>query len=109
MEQHLELENLGILRQTKAPAELAWMTDIEKSFLLDLLVAGETGLHKRTIQKFENKNSDAFFNLQVRNLVEWESDKSGKPMFLVLSWQGKDIAELLLQVAKHESKRKVRS
>ncbi len=105
MEQHLELESLGILRQTKVPAELAWMTDDEKSFVLDLLLAGEEGVHKRVVAKFEKKHPDAVLNLTMRDLARWESDKSGRPTFLVLSWKGDEVAKLLLQIAKHESRR----
>lgn len=109
MEQHLELESLGILRQTKVPAELAWMTDEEKSFVLDLLFAGEGGLHKREVQKFGKQNPDALLRLEMRELTIWESDKSGRPTFLVLSWKGDEVAKLLLQIAKHESKRASRA
>jgi len=109
MEQHLELESLGILRQTKVPAELAWMTDDEKTFVLNLLMAGEGGLHKREVHKHQKKLPEVVLNLEVRDLVRWESDKSGKPMFMVLSWKGEEVAQLLLQIAKHESRRATRA
>jgi hypothetical protein len=105
MEQHLELETLGILRQTKVPTELTWMTDAEKQFMMMLLWAGEEGLHKRDVTKFQKKHADAVFNLDVRGLTNWETDKTGRPMFVVLTWKGEEAAKVLLQVAKHESRK----
>lgn len=105
MEQHLALESLGILKQTKAPPELAWMTDLEKTFVLDLFLAGEEGLHKRQVAKFEKNHPEAFLDLQVRDVIRWESDKAGKPTFVVLSWKGEEIAKLLLQIAKNTSQK----
>jgi len=103
MEQHIELETLGILRQTKVPPELKWMTDAEKQFMMMLLMAGEEGLHKRDVTKFQKKHADAVFNLDVRGLTNWETYKAGRPMFVVLTWKGEEVAKVLLHVAKHES------
>lgn len=105
MEQHLALESMGILKQTKVPPELAWMSDLEKTFVLDLYLAGEDGLHKRQVAKFEKAHPEAFLDLEVRDVVRWESDKAGKPTFVVLSWKGEEIAKLLLQIAKNSSKK----
>jgi len=105
MEQHLELETLGILRQTKVPTELNWMTDAEKQFMMMLLMAGEEGLHKRDVTKFQKKHADAVFNLDVRGFTNWETDKTGRPMFVVMTWKGEEAAKVLLHVAKHESRK----
>jgi hypothetical protein len=105
MELHLELESLGILRQTKVPPELAWMSDAEKHLMLQVFMAGEVGVHKREVQKFERKNPNTVLNLEVRNFIMWETDKSGRPMFLVVTWQGEDAAKLLMHVARHESRK----
>jgi len=105
MEQHLELESLGILLQTKVPPELAWMTAPEKQFMLMLLLAGEDGLHKREVTKFQKKHADAVLNLDIRGMTNWETDKAGRPMFVVLTWKGEEAAKILLKVAKHESRR----
>lgn len=103
MDAHLELETLGILRQVKVPPELAWMSDVEKQFVLTLLFAGEGGLHKREVQKFEKKNPVAMANLDIRDFVKWETDKAGRPMFLTLTWKGEDAGMLLRQIAKNEN------
>lgn len=105
MDQHLELETLGILRQTKVPSELNWMSDAEKQLTLILLMAGEGGLHKRDVRKFEKNNPNVLLNLDMRNYVAWETDQNGRPMFMVLTWKGEEVAKQLLQVAKHESRK----
>lgn len=81
------------------------MTDAQKAFLLDLLFAGEEGLHKRDVTKFDKKNPEVVFTLTVRDLANWESDKLGKPTFLVLTWKGEEVAKLLFQIAKHENQK----
>lgn len=107
MNQHLELESLGILRQTKLPSELAWMSDAEKQLVLMVQLAGEGGLHKRDVTKLSKHNPDMLLNLDARGLVQWDTDKSGRPVFLVLTWKGDEIAQLLLHVAKHESRKQL--
>jgi hypothetical protein len=105
MQQHLELESLGILRQLKVPPELAWMRPLEKSFVLEMFWAGEAGLHKSTVSKLEKATPDMVFNLTVRDIAEWLTDKAGRPVALCLTWKGEEIAKLLHQIAKNESKK----
>ena len=105
MEQFLELESLGNLRTTRVPAELAWMNDETKRFLLELHVAGEEGVHKRLVKAFSKNNPDAVLQMEIKQLVEWLSDKAGRPTFLALTWKGADAAQLLLSVAKNESRK----
>lgn len=105
IERHLELESLGVLRQTKVPAELTWMTEPEKRLILSILLAGEHGLHKAAVLKMEAKSPDMLFNVTIRSLAEWVTDKAGRPAALVLTWQGEEVARLLHQVAKHESRK----
>lgn len=108
MQRHLELEHLGILRQTKVPRELEWMTENEKSLVLELYLAGEGGVHKTQIAQVEKKAPDTVFNITVRDLAEWLTDKAGRPIALVLAWKGEEIAKLLYQIAKNESKASTR-
>lgn len=82
------------------------MSDAEKRFVLELYLAGPEGVHKRVVTKFSKSEPDAVFNLEVRNIVQWENDKTGKPTFLVLSWQGDEVGKLLMQVAKNESRKR---
>ena len=109
MEQHIELETLGILRQTKVPPELAWMSDAEKQFMLMLLFAGDGGLHKRTVASFEKKNPEVVLQLHARDFLMWETDKAGRPMFVAMTWKGEEAAKLLLHVARHESQKAARA
>ena len=104
MEQHHELESMGILLQTKLPATLSWMTDGDKSLALQLHLAGEAGLHKSAILKFEKQNPETVMNMTVRDLAEWVSDKQGRPSHLTLTWKGEELGKLVFQVAKHESR-----
>ena len=108
MEQHLELDTLGILRQVKLPASLAWMNEADKGLLLQLHLAGETGLHKRNVAKFEKVNPEVTLRVTVRDLAQWLSDKAGRPIYLALTWRGEEIGRLLLQVAKNESRKATR-
>lgn len=105
MEPHLELEALGILRQTKLPPEYAWLTDEEKRFLLSMRFAGEAGLARSQTNRFQKKHAELFLNLSVRSLIDWQTDRFGKPSRLVLTWKGQELADLLLTVAKHDNRR----
>ena len=104
MEAQLELEAMGILRQTKTPETLKWMDDDDKRFMLELLYAGEEGMHKRNVEKFEKAHPETVLRLTINNLAQWERDKNGRIMFLTLTWQGTDAAQLLLKIAQHQSK-----
>jgi len=100
----IELEDLGVLKQTKLPLELAnWMTDLDKTFLLDIYLAGKTGLSKSEVKKFEKNNAQTVLTLLIKQLCEWENDKRGKPAFLVLTWKGTEVAQLLMKIAKNQS------
>lgn len=101
---NVELEDLGVLKQVKLPLELgSWMTDLDKTFLLDIYLAGESGLSKSQVKKFEKNHAQVVLTLQLKQLCEWENDKRGKPAFLVLTWKGQEVAQLLLKIAKNQS------
>lgn len=104
MDQITELDALGILRQTKVPPELAWMSDAAKSFVLDLFLAGEEGMSKRAVDKLDKQHKDLVFNVTIRSLAEWLTDRNGRPCALALTWQGIDVAKLLHQIARNQSK-----
>jgi hypothetical protein len=104
MDAHLELESMGILRQTKTPDSLKWMNDDEKVFMLDLLMAGEAGLHKRDVDKFSKTHPETVLKLDIHHLAQWERDKNGRLMFYALTWQGVEAAELLRKIAQNQSR-----
>lgn len=105
MDAHLELESMGILRQTKTPDSLKWMNDEEKLFVLQLYMAGEEGLHKRAVEKFSKNHRELTIKLEVHNLAQWERDKNGRLVFFALNWQGFEAGELLLKIAQNQSKK----
>jgi hypothetical protein len=104
-----ELDSLGLLRADRPPHHLAWLTDDEKCFLIELLTLGDEGMHKRQVAKFTRKNPDAVLRLEIRELISWERDKAGRPMFVVLTWKGVEAAELLLQLARNNSRNPART
>lgn len=99
--EHVELDELGILRQTKLPKEYAWLDSLQREFLLSAYLG--QGTPKRVVQKFKDLNPQAFIEMDVRGLVEWETDKAGRPVVLQLTWKGRDVAEILVQIAKNEN------
>lgn len=107
LSQLLALDQLGILTQVKAPPGLAWLSDVEKGVLLELLQAGDSGLSKAYVHRLEKKlaktEPDAVLRLTANSLAEWGTDKRGQPAYLALTWQGLDAAKVLLKVAQAES------
>lgn len=104
MDAHLELETLGILRQTKVPQELGWLTDAEKRCLLMVLASGEGGLHKSQLKKILD-SATVLARLEFKDFLKWETNRNGTPSSITLTWRGEEIAQLLLQIAKNESQR----
>jgi hypothetical protein len=101
--ENTELDNLGILRQTKVPHELDWMTDDEKRFMLVLLDAGEFGLLKRQVLKELKTQPDLAMRLSAHGLADWGTDRHGKESFFALSNKGEEIAGMLLRIARNAS------
>ncbi|MNR71678.1 hypothetical protein D3C71_23100 [compost metagenome] len=108
--QNVELESLGILRQTRVPHELDWMTDDEKRFMLVLLEAGEYGLHKRVVLKEEKQKKQEHLSLRLsaHGLAYWARDRNGREMFFTITPKGEDIAATLLRIARNASKVAIR-
>ncbi|MDO8417793.1 MAG: hypothetical protein Q7S87_16455 [Agitococcus sp.] len=106
MEQYFQLDVLGILKQTKLPANLAWLSEGDKQCLLLVHLGGEAGMHKTQAAKFDKQFPDIIFKLEARDLLTWLTNSHGKQVSLSLTWKGEDIAKLLLLVARNESKKK---
>jgi hypothetical protein len=97
-----ELDDMGILRATKLPTHLAWLEGAQGTLLVQLLAAGEEGMTRRRLKKFEKDGDDeAARRLELRDLVKWEHDRFGAKAFLVLTWKGEEAANVLLKVFKH--------
>lgn len=102
-----ELDALGLLRVTKAPPELDWLTDYEKLLMLRLLFCGESGMHSREITKLRKteQGSDAILRLEAYGMASWERDYSGRQTTLCLTWKGIETADLLKKVAHSENRK----
>lgn len=100
---HLELEKLGILSPTIVPGKYGWLSDDAKVFLVNILLCGEEGMHRRMVAKLTKKTPDLVFQLEANSLVYWDTDKFGKQSYLVLTLRGEDLAKLLRVIAKNES------
>lgn len=107
MDSNIELESLGILRVTKTPPTLKWLTDVEKHFLVQLYLCGDGGMPRKLADKFTKKEPDSMLRLEFHDIVAWEKDKMGRPCALVLTWKGDDMAKFLHHVAIKENNNKV--
>lgn len=96
-----ELDDLGILRSTKVPPHLEWMTDKQIEVLLAVLMSGEEGMSKRRTKQFD---ADAVRMLELRDYLVWERDRFGRLAFLCLTWKGQEAAQVFLKIAQHESR-----
>lgn len=105
--QLLALDQLGILSQVKLPPNLSWLSDAEKSVLLELLPAGEDGISKAAVRRIEKRLErtapDTVLRLTANSLAEWGTDKRGQPAYLALTWKGLDAARVVLKVAQAQS------
>lgn len=93
-----ELDELGILRSTRIPPHLEWLSEDQMHILLAVLFCGEDGLPRRRSNKFDQ---DAVRMLELRDLLQWERDRFGRLSYLCLTWKGEEAAQVLLKIAKH--------
>jgi len=96
-----ELDDLGILRSTKIPPHLAWLSSAQINLLLAVFTCGEEGMTRRRSRKFD---SDVIRQLELRDYLQWERDRFGRLAFLCLTWKGQDAAQVLIKIAHHEQK-----
>lgn len=98
-----ELEDLGLLRSTKIPPHLSWLSDVQIDILLAVLLCGEDGMTRGRSKKYD---ADAIRQLELRDYLHWERDRFGRFAFLCLTWKGQDAAQVLLKVAQNEQRSK---
>jgi hypothetical protein len=104
-----DLDSLGLLKAVKEPKNLDYLSEADKSFLVTLYFAGEEGLRKVLALKEEKKNPEVLLRLDAYGLASWQRDKRGHFSFFCISeHKGVDTAELLLQVAKNQSRSSAR-
>ena len=103
--EQLELESLGILRATRIPENLAWVDADTLCLLLQMLAAGEEGVHKRVVEKFRKAHEETLVRLEMSEFAQWQRDKCGREMFFALTWKGQEAATLLYNIAKNQTRR----
>lgn len=92
-----ELDDLGLLRSTKIPPKLAWLSSEQIGILIDVLLCGEDGMTRRATKKYD---ADAVRELELRDYLQWERDRFGRFAYLCLTWKGEEAAQVLLRVAR---------
>jgi hypothetical protein len=103
------LDSLGLLKAVVEPKNLDYLSDADKSFLVTLYFAGPEGLRKAVAMKEEKKNPEVLLRLDAYGLASWQRDQRGQFSFFCISeLKGVDTAELLIQVARHQSHSKAR-
>ena len=103
------LDSLGLLKAVKEPKNLDYLSDADKSFLVTLYFAGEEGIRKAVALKEEKKNPEVLLRLDAYGLASWQRDQRGQFSFFCISeLKGTETAELLLQVARHQSRNDAR-
>jgi hypothetical protein len=95
-----ELDDLGILRSTKIPPRLSWMTLEQIDILLAVLFCGEGGMTRRRAKKFD---AESIRLLELRDYLQWERDRFGRLAFLCLTWKGDEAAQVLRKIAQHDN------
>ena len=100
-----ELDALGLLRTTKVPSELDWMTDDEKVLLIRLLYCGEEGMHSREVARVKKTEAgaDAILRLSAYGLADWERDGNGRHTSFALTWKGTEMAQTVKRVAQNNN------
>jgi hypothetical protein len=85
------LDSSGILTSANGCTAAYGLSDASVGLFLAIAAAGENGLPKGKLPKDLQENlSEALLPLEMQNLVEWERDKRGQLVILVLTWKGKD-------------------
>jgi hypothetical protein len=104
-----ELDALGLLRTTKVPSELDWMTDDEKLLLIRLLFCGEDGMHSREVNRVRKTQAgaDAILRLEAYGLANWERDGNGRATSFALTWKGIESAQQVKKVAQNGNNKAV--
>ena len=99
-----DLDRLGLLRVTKIPPELSWLTPTQIELIFDVAECGEEGMRERKTQRFSEQKRDALRMLELRDILYRERDRLGKPVFLCLTWRGKEALEVLRAVERNRPK-----
>ena len=99
-----DLDRLGLLRVTKLPPELSWLDPIQTQLIFEVGECGEQGMRERKTQRFSEEKRDALRMLELRDILYRERDRLGKPVFLCLTWKGKETLQVLQAVERNRPK-----
>lgn len=98
-----DLDALGLLHVTKLPRELEWLTPIHIEMIFAVARCGEEGMPERKTKRLDVERRDALRMLELRDLLCREYDRFGKPVFLCLTWKGKETLQVLEAVERHRN------
>lgn len=99
-----DLDSLGLLRVTKLPQDLSWLTPIHIQMIIEVADCGEEGMRERRTQRLGEEKTDALRMLELRDILHRERDRYGKPVFLCLTWKGKEALEVLRAIERNRGK-----
>lgn len=106
-----DLQKMGILtsKDTIPLHQLSkqywWLFEVERIFLINILLS-EEGLTKSQIKVFEKQHNFKIARVLGSSLTQWEYNNRGIPTYLKLTWQGTELAEYYLRIAKQENANK---
>ena len=98
-----ELDKLGLLRVTKLPPELSWLTPIQMELIREVGGCGEEGMRERRTKRLSEEKRDALRMLELRDILYRERDRLGKPVFLCLTWKGQEALQVLQAIERHRA------
>lgn len=104
---NIELEDLGILKMTKAPPTMKNLSQDEKYLLVQLSMYGEEGMPMKLVKKFDKIDPSPVLTLEFSGYCEWIKDKLGRVVALALTWKGDETAAILKKVALRENRNEV--
>ena len=99
-----DLDALGLLRVTKIPQHLEWLTPVQIELIFEVADCGEQGMRERKAQRYSQEKRDELRMLELRDILYRERDVRGQPVFLCLTWQGKEALEVLRAIKRHREK-----
>lgn len=97
-----DLDRLGILSLGVLPPAYANLSEDSRHLLTAILLESSKTLRATYIHK--HYSADTLLALDISGLIQWQSDKFGKPVELALTWQGEEAATAFLKVARIKSK-----
>jgi hypothetical protein len=99
-----ELDKLGLLKVTKIPTELSWLTPLHIEMILAVGACGEEGMRERRARRFSEEKRDALRMLELRDILYRERDRLGNPVFLCLTWKGQEALQVLQAIERNRGK-----